>query len=58
MTDNTLPTHESLEQAARPLREILARLPDNVERRRAEEHVTIAEDLAHQSREKRADRGA
>jgi hypothetical protein len=57
MTDNKLPDHETLEKwiKEQPL-DTIKRLPDNLERRRAEEHVRIAYDYAKQSRERRADR--
>jgi hypothetical protein len=59
MGDEKLPDHETLEKWVKdqPL-DCIKRLPDNLERRRAEEHVAIAYDYARQSREKKADRHA
>jgi hypothetical protein len=52
-----MPDHETIEKwvQAQPL-DTIKKLPDNLERRRAEEHVKIAYDYACQSREKKADR--
>lgn len=54
---DTLPDHEDLEKYVKDLpSEIVAKLPNNLERRRAEEHIRIAYDYARDSREKKADR--
>lgn len=51
------PSNADLEKYVKdlPLQQI-EKLPNNVERHRAEEHIKIAYDLATQSREKKADR--
>ena len=52
-----MPDHETLERLvkSKPL-DALKWLPDNLERRRAEEHIRIAYDYAKISREKKSDR--
>lgn len=56
MAEN-LPDYETLEDKilVQPT-DVLRKLPDNLERRRAEEHIKIAVDYAYQSRERPADR--
>jgi hypothetical protein len=55
MTDT--PSHEDVDKYLRELpKGIIAKLPNNVERREAERLIDIVADLAHDSREKRADR--
>lgn len=55
MTD-TLPQHEDLEQAFDGVKKIVGRLPANTERREAERLLDVAADLAHEARERPADR--
>ena len=56
MSDKPL-TYEEIERAIKTEPErVLSQLPDNIERRRAEDHIKIAVDYAYRSREKRADR--
>jgi len=52
-----MPNHEDIERVldTEP-KKLLARLPDNLEKGRAEEHLKIAYGYARQSRERKADR--
>lgn len=54
---DAMPDHESLEKWVKdqPL-DVIQKLPDNVERHRAEDHIKLAYDYAKISREKRPDR--
>jgi hypothetical protein len=57
MSDDKLPDHAELERVIQDApRAVIARLPDNLEARRAMEHIDIAYDYAKQSRERKADR--
>lgn len=52
-----LPNHDDLEKYVKELpKDVLKRLPDNLERRRAEQLIDQAYIYATQSREKKADR--
>lgn len=52
-----LPCHEDIERVLETEpKKLLARLPDNLEKGRAEEHLKIAYGYACQSRERKADR--
>jgi hypothetical protein len=52
-----MPDHETLERVIQDApRAVIGRLPDNLEARRAMEHIDIAYDYAKISREKQADR--
>lgn len=54
---DALPDHEVLERVfTTEPNAVLKRLPNNIARRRAEEHSKIAADYAHEAREKPADR--
>ena len=57
MTDQPL-DYEEIEQAFVRVRDTTRRLPVNTERRRAEEHLKLAEQYAYESRERPADRHA
>ena len=59
MTDQPLPDHETLERVifTQPS-EVIKRLPDNTERRRAEELLDIVYGYAKEAREKKEDRHA
>lgn len=49
-------THEELDKwLTEQPKYVLGRLPNNIERREAERLVDVIADLAHQSREKKAD---
>jgi hypothetical protein len=57
MPEEKLPNHEELERVIQDApRAVIGRLPDNLEARRAMEHIDIAYDYAKQSRERKADR--
>lgn len=56
MSEDTLPDCQAIEDAWKPVEQILERLPDNTERRRAEDLVKIATDYTFRAREKPADR--
>jgi hypothetical protein len=51
MTDERL-THETIEDAYRPVAEVLTRLPDGVEKREAARLLEESERVAHVSRER------
>lgn len=53
MTDTKLPDHQEIERwiKQQPL-EVIARLPDSIERREAERLIRAAEDVAHVARER------
>jgi hypothetical protein len=51
-----LPDHQTIEDAFKKTNEVVGTLPNNLEHRRAEEHLKIAEGYAHDSRERKADR--
>jgi hypothetical protein len=51
------PSHEDIDKYLREIpKGIIAKLPNNLERREAERLVDIMADLAHDSHERRADR--
>jgi hypothetical protein len=56
MADEKLPEHQTIEDAFKKTNEVVGTLPNNLEHRRAEEHLKIAEGYAHDSRERKADR--
>lgn len=52
-----MPDHEALEKYCRELpKTLIAKLPNNTERREAERLVDVLGDLVHDARERKADR--
>lgn len=52
MTDT--PNHEHIEQAFKPATDLMERLPDCIETREARRVIGVAENLAHEARERHA----
>lgn len=53
MTDSKpLPDHQTIEDAFAPAKDVLKRLPETTESKRAADHLKMAQDYAHETRDR------
>ena len=48
----TVPNHQQIEEAYKATSEVIARIPENTETKRALHHLEIAEQLTYEARER------